>query len=170
MRPLPSIEGVFDYAHSSLKTPELDIILPGAAAFHIGSSSGLSLVPLLFGTPCLFLNWYPFDMLPWGRRNWTVLKSIVALGDGRRVNSHQVYSTLGRIRERRMLNTLGHDLRNLQPAEISTAVEGFVKSLHSGARSERHSTRNLGDVLVFGDAGELRPLRRPEQPDSSVPN
>lgn len=158
MSALPSIEGVFDYAHSPLKTQELDVLLPGTAAFHIGSSSGLSLVPLLFGTPCLFLNWYPFDMLPWGRRNWTVLKSITALEDGRRVVDRQAYSKLGKIRERRMLNVLGHDVHNLQPAEVSAAVEGFLETLDDPVPAEVRSTRNLGRVLVFDDDAELRPL------------
>ncbi len=78
--PLPPMPGVVDYAQSALKSRELDVLLPGIARVHIGSSSGLSLVPLLFGTPCLFLNWYPMDMMPWGRRTWTVLRPLHQAG------------------------------------------------------------------------------------------
>jgi hypothetical protein len=57
-----------------------------------------------------------------------------------------------------MLNVLGHDVHNLQPAEVSAAVEGFLETLDDPVPAEVRSTRNLGRVLVFDDDAELRPL------------
>jgi putative glycosyltransferase (TIGR04372 family) len=95
MTPLDGIDGVFDYARSSLKSELMDILLPGIAAFHIGCASGLSHVPLLYGTPTLYLNWNSVDLLPWDRRTWTVLKPIVHGVTGARVRALSVYEESG---------------------------------------------------------------------------
>lgn len=157
MKPLPRLDGVFDYAVSALKSPELDILLPAIARFHIGSSSGLSLVPLLYGTPCLFLNWHPIDMLPWGRRNWTVMKPIERLADRRRILDRAGYATLGRMRDPTLLNAAGHRASDLAPAEVERAILDFAATFELDEPPPQ-SGRNLGRVLVAGDDGGLRDL------------
>jgi len=158
MPPLPAMDGVFDYALSELKSEELDVLLPAVATFHIGTSSGLSLVPLVFGTPCLFLNWYPFELLPWGRRNWTVLKPIRSLAGDRRIVDRAGYAAVGLIRDRRLLNSLGYDVADLDAREIGRAVEGFVSVLEDTADEPAKTGRNLSRLLVADDAGVLREL------------
>lgn len=158
MRPLPAIDGVIDYAASPLKTEELDILLPAAACFHIGSSSGLSVVPMLFGRPCLFLNWYPYDMLPWGRRSWTVVKPVVSLADGRRVVDRQIYATVGQMRTRPLLNGMGHDTRELQTDEVTRAVEAFVEAFEADTPQPAEDGPNIGRILVFDDQGRMLEL------------
>ena len=74
---LPVINGFFDYARSKFKSDRNDIFLLATADFHIGSSSGLSLVPLTFGRPCLMLNWFPRRDRPWGSRTVTRYKHLV---------------------------------------------------------------------------------------------
>jgi putative glycosyltransferase (TIGR04372 family) len=157
MTPLPVTDGIVDYAISALKSPELDVLLPAMAAFHIGSSSGLSLVPLLYGTPCLFLNWYPFDLLPWGRGNWTVLKPIEALADRQPVIDRASYAALGRMRERRLLNSFGYDARDLSGSEISEAVIGFARTLDPAIPEPDPSEDNISRIVVT-DRGGLRDL------------
>jgi putative glycosyltransferase (TIGR04372 family) len=159
MTPLPPIAGVFDYAVSELKSEALDILLPGIASFHIGSSSGLSLVPLLYGTPCLFLNWHPFDLLPWGRRNWTVVKPIHSSSDGRLVVERRAYGSLGRIRERSLLNTFGYDIRDLSAVEIERAVMGFVETIEADLPEPPKVGLNQGRVLTVNDRDELQDLQ-----------
>jgi len=158
MTPLPAMAGVVDYATSDLKSAELDVLLPAAATFHIGSSSGLSLVPLLFGVPCLFLNWYPFDLLPWGRRNWTVLKTLTSLADGRRVTDRATYGPLARLRDRRLLRASGHDAHDLRPVEITRAVEDFARIRESEPGEPPRSGRNAGRLLIADESGRLRDL------------
>lgn len=158
MTPLPPMDGVVDYAVSALKSEELDILLPGIARFHLGSSSGMSLVPLLFGTPCLFLNWHPFDLLPWGRRNWTVLKPLESLGDRRRIVDRRTYAFLGRIRERGLLNAFGYDAPALEADEIARAVREFVDALDAEAAGPPKCGPNRGRVLVADGHGGLTEL------------
>lgn len=50
-------DNVIDYAHSPARDARTDIALAAACRFHIGSASGMSFVPLLFGRPVLFTNW-----------------------------------------------------------------------------------------------------------------
>lgn len=158
MTPLPPIDGVIDYAVSAQKSEALDVLLPAVAEFHIGSSSGLSVVPLLFGTPCLFLNWFPFDLLPWGRSNWTVLKPIVKLESGRRVVDRASYATAGQMRTRALLHGFGFEARNQTAEEIEQAVCGFADAISRGAATPPKTGRNIGRILVFDDDGRLGDL------------
>jgi putative glycosyltransferase (TIGR04372 family) len=56
MEAAPAIEGLIDYPSSAAKSDWMDVYLAGRCAFHIGTSSGMSFVPLLFGRPVLFTN------------------------------------------------------------------------------------------------------------------
>ncbi len=158
MTPLPSIDGVVDYAVSPVKSEALDVLLPAAATFHVGSSSGLSVVPLLFGTPCLFLNWFPFDLLPWGRSNWTVLKPIVVLSDGTRVLDRQTYATAGQLRTGPLLNAFGFDALTQTAEEIERSVVAFAETLEGETAAPPKTGPNIGRILVFDADGQLRDL------------
>ena len=48
---------LIDYPFSGAKSDVMDIYLAARCRFHIGTSSGMSFVPLLFGRPTLFTNW-----------------------------------------------------------------------------------------------------------------
>lgn len=159
MRPLPDIPGVLDYARSPLKSEALDILLPGVAQFHIGSSSGLSKVPLLYGTPCLFLNWYPCDLLPWGRRNWTVLKPLTRLADARRLTDWRRYSGPGQLHSSALLAAAGYGIADLAAVEVERAVTGFCAMLEEGGPEPAKAGRNLGRILIAGDHGGFHDLR-----------
>jgi len=129
MTRLPERPGFVDYAHSPLKSPRLDVLLVAQAAFHIGTSSGLSVVPLLFGTPCLFLDWYPTTLLPWGPRTWTVLKTLTGTATGERVADPEVIRRAGKVPDTDVLAELGYSLLDLSPAEIAAAVPVYLDFL-----------------------------------------
>ncbi|MFA5158891.1 MAG: TIGR04372 family glycosyltransferase [Candidatus Omnitrophota bacterium] len=63
MTPLPSIPGVFDYAHYSGKSERLDVVLCALARFFLGNTSGLSLVSTVFGVPVAQANMVPVATL-----------------------------------------------------------------------------------------------------------
>ncbi|MDF1793100.1 MAG: TIGR04372 family glycosyltransferase [Thalassobaculaceae bacterium] len=161
MTPLPEIDGVIDYARSPLKSDALDVQLFGLAHFHIGSSSGLSQVPLLYGTPCLLLNWYPSELITWGRRNWTILRPITKRADGRRVTDWLVYSKLGRVASRDLLIASGHDISDLTPAEILEAVTAFAGTLADAGPEPAKTGPNIGRVLMADDAGAFTEIDIP---------
>ncbi|MDF1790410.1 MAG: TIGR04372 family glycosyltransferase [Thalassobaculaceae bacterium] len=130
MTPLPQIDGAFDYAHSPHKSAELDVALIATARFHIGSSSGLSLVAMLFGVPTLFVNWHPIHLLPFGRRNWIVLKGLRDLADARQRIAAADYRRYGSF-ARAVLADEGLALEDLTAEQIEVAVEGFLRSLET---------------------------------------
>jgi putative glycosyltransferase (TIGR04372 family) len=57
MAPAPDWPHFTDYPFSDGKADWLDICLAARCAFHIGTSSGMSFIPLLFGRPVVFTNW-----------------------------------------------------------------------------------------------------------------
>ena len=167
MKALPPMPGVIDYARSKLKSPELDVLLPAIADFHIGSSSGLSLVPLLYGTPTLYLNWYPLDMMPWGRLNWTVLKPIRPLGQPDPINDASLYFKVGRMPDRSLLNAWGYDLGELSEAQVTQAVVAFTERLGTRRAPPAKAGRNIGRILMAAADGAREPFL--ETPTELVP-
>jgi putative glycosyltransferase (TIGR04372 family) len=63
MTPLPSIEGVIDYARHASRSARLDIILCAKARFFLGCTSGLSFVSVAFGVPVAHANMTPMSTL-----------------------------------------------------------------------------------------------------------
>lgn len=56
MVPAPVIDGLIDYPFTEAKCDRMDVYLAARCTFHIGTSSGMSFIPLLFGRPVLFTN------------------------------------------------------------------------------------------------------------------
>ncbi|HET9132593.1 MAG TPA: TIGR04372 family glycosyltransferase [Terriglobia bacterium] len=76
MKELPLLEGLIDYAHSEMKSEEMDVFLCGKARFFIGTNSGLGLVPPIFGVPCALTNWSPIALPQWYPRDRFIPKRI----------------------------------------------------------------------------------------------
>lgn len=64
MERLGNLPGVFDYAHSPLKSASLDIFLAVQAKFFFGNSSGMSVVRSPFGRSVALTNWIPLHAPP----------------------------------------------------------------------------------------------------------
>ena len=65
MKPLAPIPGVIDYAHSNLKTPRADILIPLSCRFFLGTNSGFATIPAIYGVRCIFSNWLPIGLPLW---------------------------------------------------------------------------------------------------------
>ena len=74
MKPLPPMEGCVDYARHPEKSDWMDVFLMGQCRFFIGTNSGPSLVPPIFGVPCVYTNWMPVGCLPWHSGNLLIHK------------------------------------------------------------------------------------------------
>lgn len=62
--PLPPAPRLFDYAHSPIRSPGMDLFLCAAARFLWGTASGPIAVAWLFGTPTVASNWIPLSYPP----------------------------------------------------------------------------------------------------------
>lgn len=83
MTPLPAMPGVIDYAHSPLRSPEMDVFLCAEARFLLGSASGLCVLASVFGTPCAIANQsLPFVAYQYGTADLFIPKLIRALSGG----------------------------------------------------------------------------------------
>lgn len=60
---LPPMDGVIDYAHHSLKSERMDVVLCAKASFFLGCTSGLSFVSMIFGVPVAQANMIPVEAL-----------------------------------------------------------------------------------------------------------
>ena len=177
MTRLPELPGIVDYAHSPLKSARLDVLLAAGADFHIGSSSGMSLVPLLFGTPCLFLNWYPSTLLPWGPRTWTVLKTLRHAGTGEPETDPDVIHSVGKIPDAGTLAELGYVLDDLRAEEIDAAIDAYRAFLRARPAEAEGAAAGWGATApVFRFAADAVlvevPLRRrvPDRVSDPLPS
>nr|WP_240535842.1 TIGR04372 family glycosyltransferase [Bradyrhizobium sp. STM 3809] len=68
MTPLRGIPGVFDYAHSDIKSAEMDLYLCAAARLFVGTTSGLTTAVQALGTPMLLVNCISNDCQFWHER------------------------------------------------------------------------------------------------------
>lgn len=71
---------VLDYPHTRAKCDWMDIALASLCRFHIGTASGMSFVPLLFGKPVLFTNWITFAHIVSTPRTMYLMKQLCRAG------------------------------------------------------------------------------------------
>jgi putative glycosyltransferase (TIGR04372 family) len=65
MTPLKNMPGVFDYAHSNVKSAEMDLFLCAEARLFVGTTSGLTTAVQALGTPMLLVNCISNDCQFW---------------------------------------------------------------------------------------------------------
>jgi putative glycosyltransferase (TIGR04372 family) len=65
MRKMQERESVIDYATSQQRSSEIDILLCAECTYFIGTNSGLSVVPPVFGKRCALTNWSPIAIPNW---------------------------------------------------------------------------------------------------------
>jgi putative glycosyltransferase (TIGR04372 family) len=65
MQELPAANGLFDYAHSDLKSDWMDVYLAAECRFWLGTNSGLFMLASSFGVPVALTNVAPAIFRPW---------------------------------------------------------------------------------------------------------
>ncbi|MFC5325602.1 TIGR04372 family glycosyltransferase [Bradyrhizobium oligotrophicum] len=76
MTPLRGMTGVFDYAHSDIKSAEMDLYLCAAARLFVGTTSGLTTAVQALGTPMLLVNCISNDCQFWHERTDFTLRPV----------------------------------------------------------------------------------------------
>lgn len=90
MKPIPPMDGLFDYAHSSIRSNKMDIFLFSQCRFFIATNSGPLLVPCIFGVPVVITNLLPVSQRPWTKNTFYLPKLLWLNGKNR-------YATFGEI-------------------------------------------------------------------------
>lgn len=83
MKPLPALDGVYDYALSPERRPHLDIALGATCRFFIGTTSGPTSFAALFNRPAALTNMIPYGMAPGLSPTDVAITKIVKWADGR---------------------------------------------------------------------------------------
>lgn len=81
--PLPPLANVIDYCRSGMRSDWMDIFLIAKSRFMLGSASGPSFVPPLYGVPAVLTNWWPPGMRPWHAADIFIPKRLRRTADGR---------------------------------------------------------------------------------------
>ncbi len=77
MKPLPSMAGLVDYAHSQAKSEWMDIFVIAHSRFLLQSNSGPGGVAWVFGVPTAGVNYVPLSQGLLGQRDMRISKLIV---------------------------------------------------------------------------------------------
>jgi putative glycosyltransferase (TIGR04372 family) len=76
MTPLRNMPGVLDYAHSDIKSAEMDLFLCAEARLFIGTTSGLTTAVQALGTPMLLVNCISNDCQFWHEKTDFTLRPV----------------------------------------------------------------------------------------------
>ncbi len=128
LAPLRPMEGVFDYAHSSIRADWVDVFLWAEARFMIATQSGPNVVTNLFGTRNVDVNWAPPAVRPFNASNIFIPKMLREKGTGNILPFlSQISLPLGYLDEITQFERLGLEVVDNTSDEIETAV---VEMLH----------------------------------------
>ncbi len=143
--PMPALANVIDYCRSDMRSDWMDIFLIARSRFMLGSASGPSFVPPLYGVPAVLTNWWPPGMRPWHACDIFIPKMLRRLADGR-------YLTLSETLQEPFSHC--HSPRYLREHE-GVHVEDNDPELIRGAVAEMLS-RLDGDAGPDADVAELQ--------------
>jgi putative glycosyltransferase (TIGR04372 family) len=142
---LPPLANVIDYCRSNMRSDWMDIFLIARSRFMLGSASGPSFVPALYGVPAVLTNWWPPGMRPWHAADIFIPKLLRRSTDGR-------YLTLSATLQEPFAYC--HSPRYLAERQ-GIAVEDNDPDVIRGAVAEMLS-RLDGDAGDDADVAELR--------------
>jgi len=138
MKPLPPMERVWDYAHSPDRSERMDVFLMGNCRFFVGTNSGVSYVPPVFGRPCLYTNWCALDHRPWWSQNLLIHKNIRERKSGDLLPySRMIPPPFGHIESIEYLHSQGLDLVDNTSEEILAAVIEMMQYVEKTPNQEK---------------------------------
>ncbi|MGJ4892243.1 TIGR04372 family glycosyltransferase [Bradyrhizobium sp. HKCCYLRH3099] len=91
MTPLRGMAGVFDYAHSDIKSAEMDLYLCAAARLFVGTTSGLTTAVQALGTPMLLVNCISNDCQFWHERTDFTVRPVYDRRNRRYLSLRETY-------------------------------------------------------------------------------
>lgn len=137
MKPIDDIEGLFDYAHSDIRSNRMDIFLFSQCRFFIGVSSGPVLTPILFGVPVVMSNFVPMSGRPHSNNCLFIPKLLRLNNEGRYASIEDVLaSDIGRI-----FSSEGYAERNIDVIDNSPEyIRDVVIEMFERQDSDFHYT------------------------------
>jgi putative glycosyltransferase (TIGR04372 family) len=163
MTPLRELRGVFDYAHSEIKSVEMDLFLCAEARLFIGTTSGLTTAVQALGTPMLLVNCISNDCQFWHDRTDFMVQPVYDRRASRYLSLRETYRQpfQARLIDTSLLTHLGLEIHANRRQDITAAVtykldclDGKLKSLREGGallkryrKAMRENPNNFGAAL-----------------------
>ena len=93
MTPLSPRERVIDYATHPNRSPEVDINLCAECTYFVGTNSGFSVVPPVFGKRCALTNWSPIGIPNWYLDDIYIPKLVRKVSEDRLLTYGEMYDS-----------------------------------------------------------------------------
>jgi putative glycosyltransferase (TIGR04372 family) len=84
---------VIDYATNVNRSPEIDIYLCADCAYFVGTNSGFSVVPPIFGKRCALTNWSPIGIPNWYLDDIFIPKLVRKKSENRYLTFQEMYDS-----------------------------------------------------------------------------
>jgi putative glycosyltransferase (TIGR04372 family) len=162
MTPLKGLPGVFDYAHSDIKSAEMDLFLCAEARLFVGTTSGLTTAVQALGTPMLLVNCISNDCQFWHSQTDFMLRPVYDCGARRYLSLRETYRQplQALLIDTAVMARHGLEIHSNRPEDITAAVrytldclDGLRRPLRDGGELlERYRTALAGNPYNFGAA------------------
>jgi putative glycosyltransferase (TIGR04372 family) len=93
MTSLAPRDKVVDYATNSRRSPEMDIYLCAECKYFVGTNSGFSVVPPMFGKRCVLTNWSPIGIPNWYLDDVYIPKLVRKVSEDRYLTYSEMYDS-----------------------------------------------------------------------------
>lgn len=133
MKPLAPMPQVVDYARSRFKSELADILLCASCRFFLGTNSGLSIIPGIYGVPCLLTNWVPLGLPNWFGCDLMVPKLIHDANQGRHFTAAEMYQSMIGYAQSQAHMPPGVSFVENTPEELREATEQMLEELDDPA-------------------------------------
>jgi putative glycosyltransferase (TIGR04372 family) len=174
MTPLSHVPGVFDYAHSDVKSAEMDLFLCAAARLFVGTTSGLTTAVQALGTPMLLVNCISNDCQFWHERTDFTLRPVYDRRSKRYLSLRETYRQplQALLIDTAVLARHGLEIHPNSAKDIAEAVrykldclDGVIRPLRDGGPLlDRYRSAISGNPYNFGASLPATPFleRLPE--------
>jgi putative glycosyltransferase (TIGR04372 family) len=146
MTALRGLPGVFDYAHSDIKSAEMDLYLCADARLFVGTTSGLTTAVQALGTPMLLVNCTSNDCQFWHDRTDFTVRPVYDRRARRYLSLQETYRQplQSLLIDGAVLARHGLEIHANRPEHITAAVRYKLDCLDGTV----HSLREGGDLLA----------------------
>ncbi len=132
MRPLKPMNQVVDYIQTSVRSEFTDVVLLSLCRFFIGTNSGVSIIPAIYGIPCVLTNWVPIGTPNWYGKDLMIPKLLVDRASGKVLSLAAMFTTdAGYIQTSAHLPP-GLEFVDNSPGELAEVVEQMLNELDRG--------------------------------------
>lgn len=129
MTPLPKIDGLIDYAHSVQRVDWMDVFLWGKSRFFIGTNSGGSDVPQVFGVPIIKSNFSHIGQSFYSPRSFMLPKLFKLKDQSRLLSLSEVLRSPFGWTVSPVQNGIEIEVIDNEPDDIVDAVNEMIQSL-----------------------------------------